>query len=51
MVDTFHDYLRLYQTYAVNWWNHIGPKEYLTLLLLIGVFGYLSMLKGPKRIG
>ena len=50
MLDTFYDYLRFYQKYAIDWWNRVGPAEYLTLLMLVGVIGYLSMLKSPKRI-
>ena len=36
--------------YAIAWWNHVGPAEYVTLLTIVGVLGYLMMLKGPKRI-
>ncbi len=50
MVDTFYEYFHFYQKYAVNWWNHIGPKEYVILLSIVGILGYLMMLKGPKRL-
>ena len=51
MLDTFYEYVHIYQKYAVSWWNNIGPMEYLTLLSLVGIIGYLTMLKGPKRLG
>ena len=50
MVDTFYDYLRFYQKYAIDWWNHVGPTEYLIILSLVGIFGYLSMLRCSKRL-
>lgn len=50
MVETFYDSVYFYQKYAIDWWNRLGPTGYLTLLSIVGVIGYLSMLKGPKRI-
>ena len=50
MVDSFYDHLNFYQRYAVNWWNHLTPTGYVTLLSLVGIIGYLTMLKGPKRL-
>jgi hypothetical protein len=49
-MDSFNQYMVFYQKYAINWWNHIGPAGYLTLLSLVGIIGYLTMLKGPKRL-
>jgi hypothetical protein len=50
MYDQFNEYVNFYHKYAVTWWNHLGPTGYLTLLSLVGVFGYVMMLKGPKRL-
>lgn len=50
MVDLFYEYIYFYQKYAIAWWNHVGPAEYVTMLTVVGVLGYLMMLKGPKRI-
>lgn len=50
MTDTFYEYLDFYKKFAVNWWNHIGPADYITLLMLVGVIGYLTMLRGNKRL-
>ena len=50
MIDTFYEYLDFYKKFAVNWWNHIGPADYVTLLVLVGVIGYLTMLRGTKRL-
>ena len=51
MLDTFNSYVRLYEKYAVTWWNQVGPVEYLTLLAAVGIIGFVSMLKSPKRAG
>ncbi len=50
MIDTFYECLDFYKKFAVNWWNHIGPADYLTLLTIVGVVGYLIMLRGTKRL-
>lgn len=50
MVEIFFEYMAFYKKYAVNWWDHIGPKEYVILLSLVGILGYLLMLKKPKRL-
>ena len=50
MYDTCRQLLAFYQRYAIDWWNHIGPRDYVILLSLVGIIGYLSMLRGSKRI-
>ena len=45
MVDSAFELMTFYKKYAINWWNHIGPSEYLTLLIMVGVFGYILMLR------
>jgi len=50
MIQTCQNYISFYKHYAIDWWNHIGPTEYVVMLSLVGILGYLSMLKGNKRI-
>ena len=50
MPETFYEYMVFYQKYAINWWNHLGPRGYIVLLSLVGIIGYITMLRGPKRI-
>ncbi len=50
MIEIFYEYMLFYQKYAINWWDHIGPKDYVTLLSLVGIIGYFTMLRGPKRL-
>ncbi|WP_010588050.1 hypothetical protein [Schlesneria paludicola] len=50
MIQTCQNYISFYKQYAIDWWNHIGPVEYVVLLSLVGIIGYVSMLKGNKRI-
>lgn len=42
--------MRCYSAMAVKWWDHLGPAGYLGILSFVGIFGYLMMLKSPKRI-
>ena len=51
MIDLFHDYMHFYAKFAVNWWNTVGPVEYVSMLTLVGVVGYWTMLNGSKRLG
>ena len=50
MIEIFYQHLDFYKKFAVNWWNHIGPADYITMLTLVGVIGYITMLKGAKRL-
>ena len=45
MVETVYDTMKFYKKYAINWWDHIGPQEYIVLLIMVGVFGYVLMLR------
>lgn len=49
MFDWVSEYLYFYRKYARDYWNHLGPTEYLTLLILIGVIGWHWMSKGPSN--
>ena len=50
MLDVIYEYLHFYQKYAITSWNHLGPAGYVIILSAVGIIGYLTMLKGPKRI-
>ena len=50
MYEMVTEHVRIYQKFAVHSWNHLGPTGYVTLLSLVGIIGYLTMLKGPKRL-
>ena len=50
MIELFNEYMVFYHRYALTWWNGLGPRGYVTLLSLVGGIGYLTMLKGPKRL-
>ena len=49
-MELLNEYLIFYQRYAINWWNGLGPTGYITLLSMVGVIGYITMLKGSKRL-
>ena len=42
-------YLRWYKTYFLECWADMGPSEYGTLLICIGLFGWLLMKNAPRR--
>lgn len=42
-------YLRWYRDFFLDWWADMGPAEYGTLLIGIGVFGWLLMKSGGRR--
>lgn len=50
MTDKCFEYMVFYQKYASEWWGSLGPRGYVTILSVVGIIGYLTMLKGPKRI-
>ncbi len=41
--ERFHYYMRFYQRYASDTWENLTPMQYGSLLIGIGVFGYLLM--------
>lgn len=40
---SFRHYMSSYRRYAVEYWVNMGPTEYLSLLILVFVLGYLMM--------
>lgn len=53
MLNKFFSYISRYfdeLTYVLEWhWNHMTPSKYITILLTIGVFGYILMRNGVKQ--
>ena len=40
---TARQYLRAYQRYAVDFWEHMTPMQYGCILIFIAICGYLMM--------
>lgn len=49
MYQGFKYYLRWYRDFFVDSWNDMGPAEYGTLLIGIGVFGWILMKNSVRR--
>lgn len=43
IMERFHEYMRFYRRYASDAWDNMTPMQYGSLLIGIGVFGYLLM--------
>lgn len=48
MWDWLYDHGHYYQRALEHWWNTLGPVGYVSVLLFVGVFGFVAM-KGRKR--
>jgi hypothetical protein len=48
MYQSIQYYIRWYQNYFLDCWADLGPSEYGTLLIAIGVFGWLLMKSSNK---
>lgn len=48
MYQNFMYYMRFYRDYGLEAWSSMGPTEYGTLLLGVGVFGWLLMKNGAR---
>jgi hypothetical protein len=46
---TVTQYYNFYASYAEKRWNSMSPMEYGTLLILIGVMGWLMMKNSGRR--
>ncbi len=40
---TARQYVRAYERYAVDFWEHMTPGQYVGILLFVGVCGYILM--------
>ncbi|MEX0703401.1 MAG: hypothetical protein WD069_15000 [Planctomycetales bacterium] len=43
-------HLEFYKNFLLDQWHDMTPMKYGALLVLIGVFGWLLMKNGPKRV-
>ena len=48
MFEWVFDYLHFYQKFLRTCWNDLGPTEYITILIAVGVGGWYMMRKGPS---
>jgi hypothetical protein len=48
-MTTILEYLRFYRSYAADKWDHLTPMQYGTILISVGVLGWLLMKSAPKR--
>lgn len=42
-------YLRWYRDYFLDWWADMGPSEYGTMLIAIGLFGWMLMKSSIRK--
>jgi len=42
-------YWYYYQKETLHFWNTLGPREYATILIAVGVIGWLAMKSNLKR--
>lgn len=50
VMQTVNAYLEYYRQFFLSEWNGMSPLKYGSVLIGIGVFGWLLMRSGPKRI-
>lgn len=50
MFNTIHEFLYFYKTFLLNHWNSMGPREYVTILTLVGVVGWYMMRKASTNV-
>jgi hypothetical protein len=48
-METLYYYWWYYQKTAHTFWDTLGPREYATILSLVGVIGWLLMKSNLKR--
>ncbi len=49
--QTFRQYMAFYGKYFSQQWHDMGPMGYGTLLICVGLFGWLLMKSGVKGPG
>lgn len=47
--QTVTSYWTFYERYFAEQWHHMSPVKYGSILISIGVFGWLLMKSGNKR--
>ena len=48
MLSTVDEYLRYYKKFLIHSWDTLGPYEYVTILVTVGVIGWYLMRKGAS---
>jgi hypothetical protein len=49
MTETAYHFWLFYQREVADFWNTLGPREYSTILIIVGVVGWLAMRTNLKR--
>lgn len=49
MTETAYYFWHWYQREAADFWNTLGPREYSTILIVVGTLGWLAMRTSLKR--
>ena len=47
--ETVLTHLRFYKKYAAIRWEHLSPMEYGSLLMLIGLIGFICMRNAGRK--
>lgn len=42
-------YVHFYREYAIDWWRHLSPMGYGTILISVAVLGWIMMRGSPRR--
>jgi len=49
MMETVYYYWWWYSKAAMQAWDNLGPRQYATILICVGVMGWLAMRSNMKR--
>lgn len=49
MIETLYYIWCYYRREAILFWDHLGPHEYASILILVGIIGWLAMKSNLKR--
>lgn len=48
MYHSLNDYLRFYKKFLLHQWDNVGPREYVIILVTVGVVGFYMMRRAAK---
>ena len=48
MYSIITDHLHYYRKFLFRAWNHMGPQEYVIILICVGVIGWYMMRKAAR---
>ena len=46
--DTIRSYLSVYQKTFIQFWEHMTPQQYASLLMFVALVGFIAMRSKPK---